>query len=644
VRTITTARSTPTPHNDNCQSLLIDDWASQSRLTFLYYNALLQPSADDNTMSSVVVNNDNTVTLTPKDENSYWYSQFPCVDARDWFGGISMKIKAPSGTQFSIELASSRSCGSSNSLTKQSFSSRELGWTFDGSFKSFNLPLRLFDEIDQSKLAHIFITGLNRAVSLSPIGFYCGDRPSDFPSPPHIVNAQNQYTVSTPSGNAGTLLIDKFDNEDRNALGQWHGCEEDCVKSSFRNSQVTLQTNDSDLSWYVAFADKCADITDYKDSYLHISYTGSNKFTIALQQANPTCDSKLKPWPETWDSVEAARYATSTDIYIPLSHFKVELSRVTNIAFKGFYTTASTTLKRIELVDSVPSGFKMPNKLPTGQLVFTCKRPNSFAFAIDDGDPAMAQEVMEIVRSENIKVTFFTVGLPLEDKSNNLSAVYKDMQARGHQIALHSYTHPKMEGLPDYAAIDWEYNNDIAAVQRTFENMHTPYFRPPFGTEGARMRQRLAVALNVTDPYLVMWSVDVEDWLWGTSNTPEKQLDAFKRDLARGGNLVVMHYLYPNTVRYLRQFIRLAKETGRQLMRVDQCMMDPRAPPLDGQPDTRPPPSRPSTSTRGPVRTTARPTARPTTRPVGDTPINRRPGAGSGGDDDEDPGYTDWDD
>ncbi len=222
----------------------------------------------------------------------------------------------------------------------------------------------------------------------------------------------------------------------------------------------------------------------------------------------------------------------------------------------------------------------MPDKLPSGQLVFACKRPNSFAFAIDDGEPALAQQVMDIVMSENINVTFCTVGLPLLDPSTNLSNVYKDMHARGHQIALHSYTHPKMEGLPDVASIDWEYNNDIAAVKKVFNGMHTPYFRPPFGTEGARMRQRLVKAMGVPDPYIVQWSVDVEDWLWAESTTPEKQLDAFKRDLAKGGNLVVMHYLYPTTVGYLRQFIKLAKASGKQLMRVDQCMMDPNAPPL----------------------------------------------------------------
>ena len=80
--------------------------------------------------------------------------------------------------------------------------------------------------------------------------------------------------------------------------------------------------------------------------------------------------------------------------------------------------------------------------------------------------------------------------------------------------------------------------------------------------------------------YIVGWSVDVEDWLWAESETPEKQLEAFKRDVKAGGNLVVMHYLYESTVGYLEEFIKLAKASGKRLMRVDQCMEDPEAPPL----------------------------------------------------------------
>ena len=208
--------------------------------------------------------------------------------------------------------------------------------------------------------------------------------------------------------------------------------------------------------------------------------------------------------------------------------------------------------------------------------------PISFAFAIDDGDPAFTQRVMDIINTAGITVTFFTVGLPLLDYSNGLAAQYAAMAAKGHQIALHSFTHPPMEGLPSTAAIDWEYINMVGAVRQAFNNTVpiTPYFRPPFGTEGARMRQRLAAVLQEPEPYLVGWSVDVEDWLWAWSDTPEKQLEAFQRDFAKGGNLLVMHYLHESTVNLLPQMISIVKASGKQIMRVDQCLQDPAAPPL----------------------------------------------------------------
>lgn len=104
------------------------------------------------------------------------------------------------------------------------------------------------------------------------------------------------------------------------------------------------------------------------------------------------------------------------------------------------------------------------------------------------------------------------------------------------------------------------------------------YFRPPFGTVGARMRQRLASLIH--NPFIVNWSVDVEDWLWADTDTPEKQLEAFVRHVGRGGNLAVMHYLSPSTVKYFRELIHFVKAIGFNIMRVDQCIDDPDSPPL----------------------------------------------------------------
>ncbi|KAK5658225.1 hypothetical protein OQA88_2200 [Cercophora sp. LCS_1] len=570
--------SVPTQQPTGCQNLLIDDWESQSRLTFLNYNALGQSASDDGTMASVVVSG-HKVMLTPANTESYFYSQFGCLNAQNKYGGISFRIRAARGTSFAVTLAWFDQCGSSNIKTTTR-TTAQLNWSFDGSERLYWFPLTVFTGVDATKLDLIYFSQLSGAVIFGPMSFYCGNSASEYVVPSVVSPPIPRQTVTTPVSNAKTFVIDAFTNRDTNALGEWHGSDSG-MSVTFGNNVATFRSNDSDVSWNTQLTNKCADMRGYAGAYLHIAYTGSNKFSVAMQQHNDKCNDKIAPYPETWDSLEAARYASASDIYIPINHFNINLTRAIGFNLRGFYTSEPTHISRIEIVDKVPSGWIMPSKLPSGKLVFACTRPNSFALAIDDGNPQYAQKVMDIISRENVPVTFFTVGMPLLDTRNNFAKLYKDMAAKGHQIAMHSYTHPKMEGLADIASIDWEINNDIGAIKQVFgPNTPTKYFRPPFGTEGARMRQRLAANMG-GNPYLVGWSVDVEDWLWAESSTPQKQLDAFKRDLAKGGNLVVMHYLYQSTVDLLPEFIKLAKGTGKRLMRVDQCMEDPNAPPLN---------------------------------------------------------------
>ncbi|KAK4240384.1 hypothetical protein C8A03DRAFT_31520 [Achaetomium macrosporum] len=580
--TRTTAPPVTTSQPATCSNLLIDDWESQSRLTFLGYNAMNQPSSDDGTMASIIVSG-NRLMLRPQDTDSYFYSQFGCLNAKDKYGGISMRIRAARGTSFAVTMTYSTTCGATNARSV-TLTTAQLKWTFDGTERLYWFPFSAFTGLDTTKLDMIYFSNFNAAAVFGPMAFYCGSTASEYiiPSSPSSPPVTRSTTVA-PAPDAKGFVIDNFANKDTNALGQWHGADEDGMTITFGNRAMTISTNSSDLGWNTQLTDTCTDLRSYAGAYLHIAYSGSNKFSVALQQHNAKCDSNIKPYPETWDSLEAARYGTATDIYMPLNHFNVNLTRVIGFALKGFYSTSPTTISKIEIVDTLPAGWKVPAKLASGRLVFACTRPNSFAFAIDDGDPKYAKRVMEIIKQADIPVTFFTVGLPLLDKSSGLADIYKEMKSRGHQIALHSYTHPPMEGLPDTASIDWEYNNDIGAVRQVFgadSDVRLNYFRPPFGTEGARMRQRLAANLDDPNPYIVQWSVDVEDWLWAESDTPQKQLDAFKRDAAAGGNIVVMHYLYNSTVELLPEFIKVAKATGKRLMRVDQCMEDPRAPPL----------------------------------------------------------------
>ena len=52
----------------------------------------------------------------------------------------------------------------------------------------------------------------------------------------------------------------------------------------------------------------------------------------------------------------------------------------------------------------------------------------------------------------------------------------------------------------------------------------------------------------------------------------QKQLAAFKRDIALGGNLAVAHYLYDSTVEVLGDMIRHVKERGGKIVTVNECI------------------------------------------------------------------------
>jgi peptidoglycan/xylan/chitin deacetylase (PgdA/CDA1 family) len=585
-KAITSSASASAPVG-TCTPLLIDDFASQSRLTFLFYNAMLEPSSDDGTMNPVegrvdtstgVIVSNNHVTLTPaSDGNSYWYTSFGCIKATDFYGGIGMTIEAAAGTTLGIEIQTSQACTTENP-TAIDVSSDDLGWTFDGTEKYYSIPFSKFSGLDTDHMVSLLFSGLSGPVTFGPIAFYCGSDATAYPVPTTAAVVEPTSTVPATTGPTA-FVIDTFGNTDSNNLGFYHGGDDDTTYSYANNKMTINSKGNSDLSWYSQISDGCRDVTSFDDSYIHIAYSGSNAFTVALQQHNLQCNESMNPYPYTWDSLEASRYSNSakTDIYIPMSQFNINRTIAIGFALKGFYTTDSTIISNLEIVKTVPSDFVVPSKLDAAPLIMACTRPNSFAFAIDDGDPTYAQRVVETVKEADIHVTFFTVGAALLDASTNLSSVYKDMYSRGHQIAMHSFTHPPMEGLPSLAAVDWELQNDIDAVQSAL-GLSSKYFRPPFGTEGARVRQRLAAL--VPGAKFVEWSVDVQDWLWALTDTPENQLTNFKSDVSKGGNLVVMHYLYNTTVNYLPQFIEIAKSTGKTLMRVDQCLEDPDAPAL----------------------------------------------------------------
>jgi hypothetical protein len=63
-----------------------------------------ESASDDGTMESVVVSN-RKLLLSPKNTESYFYSQFGCLNTNNRYGGISMRVRAARGTTFAVTVA-----------------------------------------------------------------------------------------------------------------------------------------------------------------------------------------------------------------------------------------------------------------------------------------------------------------------------------------------------------------------------------------------------------------------------------------------------------------------------------------------------------------------------------------------------------
>jgi hypothetical protein len=239
------------------------------------------------------------------------------------------------------------------------------------------------------------------------------------------------------------ILVDDFSTgELTNNLGFWHGGDPS-LRIQYGPGSLLITPHDVALSYYTRISNTCKDTAGLHDKSVHIQFEGSTSFSVGLQQHNPQCNDAIAPYPETWDEVEASTYARGNHIFIPMSHFQIDKSRTIGFALRSFWSSQPTLFRKIEIVDTSMAGTWPAEPLPTSKLLFACTRPNSFALAIDDGSPALAQEVMEIIKAEAIPVTFFAVGNALLDEPANFSNVYREMRSLGHQIALHSWSHPE---------------------------------------------------------------------------------------------------------------------------------------------------------------------------------------------------------
>jgi len=150
----------------------------------------------------------------------------------------------------------------------------------------------------------------------------------------------------------------------------------------------------------------------------------------------------------------------------------------------------------------------------------------AIALTFDDGPwPTTTKQILEILKKNNIKATFFWVGRYLQTYPD----IGKQVAAAGHAIGNHTWNHQYIKYNEDGAAREIDRTESLI---EELTGIKTSIFLPP----GGILNNGLAAYAQKKNYTVVMWSADSLDWRALT----ESLMDNVMRQ-AKSGGIVLMH-------------------------------------------------------------------------------------------------------
>lgn len=176
------------------------------------------------------------------------------------------------------------------------------------------------------------------------------------------------------------------------------------------------------------------------------------------------------------------------------------------------------------------------------------------ALTFDDGPGPHTAHLLDILDQYGAKATFFLIGSKVSSQAN----VVHNIQARGHQLGNHSWSHPELPKLPvDQIAGEIDRTND-AIKQAT--GVTPAILRPPYGAvNGAVLEQ-----LRLRGMSSILWSVDTRDWADRNSDIVCSRAVAG----ARPGAIILMHDIHQTSVGAVPCILSALKQQGYSFVTV----------------------------------------------------------------------------
>jgi len=155
------------------------------------------------------------------------------------------------------------------------------------------------------------------------------------------------------------------------------------------------------------------------------------------------------------------------------------------------------------------------------------------ALTFDDGPSSKGgQQILDILRAEGVRATFFVEGMALEENM----PIAQRMVAEGHALGNHSYSHSRLVGR-SYAFVHHEIALTDALIRAAGYEGEI-LFRPPYGKRLIILPYYLQRAGRTT----IMWNTEPGNYA-GKERDP-KQIAADVLAGARPGSIILLHVMY----------------------------------------------------------------------------------------------------
>lgn len=227
-------------------------------------------------------------------------------------------------------------------------------------------------------------------------------------------------------------------------------------------------------------------------------------------------------------------------------------------------------------------------------LHVVCKKNNQYALTFDDGPSINYPRLLEILKSNHVKATFFIVGSNLQNE--NGLRWFRQAFADGHFMANHTYHH---EDLTTY-----DEDKIVATIEKTRDAMIKAIYPNTLADDRDPNKQRLEASSKVVRPPFgninmevdrifkeqgytsVRWNSDRYDWDMPGDNAKtteiilkrvHQQLDYIAEMSAAGkvfnrSVLDLNHDWQPTTINAIQDLITLVKASGYEFVTLDECL------------------------------------------------------------------------